>query len=171
MLDKQTQSAVFGRDPKDTRPNIVRSEGIRMWDDAGNEYIDGSSGAISVVSVGHGRQEVLDAMAAQAGKVAYVQGGMLAHDAAEALASKLVEYTPGDLNSVMFVSGGSEANESAIKLARQYHLLRGNGDKHIVLSRRRSYHGNTIGALTLSGYEARRRPYPAIFQEYKRSLR
>ena len=159
MDDVQAGSAVFGRDRADGRPEIVRSEGIRMWDAEGSEYIDGSSGAISVVSVGHGRTEVLEAMAEQASKVGYVQGGMLRHDAVEALASELVKYTPGNLNSVMFVSGGSEANESAVKLARQYHLLRGNGDKHIVLSRKRSYHGNTIGALTLSGYTARRQPY------------
>jgi adenosylmethionine-8-amino-7-oxononanoate aminotransferase len=159
MLDNQTPSAVFGRAPSDSKPTIVRSEGIRMWDAEGNEYIDGSSGAISVVSVGHGRREVLDAMAAQAGRVAYVQGGMLGHDAAEELARELVRFTPGNLNTVMFVSGGSEANESAIKLARQYHLMRGKPEKHIVISRARSYHGNTIGALTLSGYQARRQPY------------
>jgi adenosylmethionine-8-amino-7-oxononanoate aminotransferase len=159
MSRSQTKSAVFGRSPEDTRPTIVRSHGIHMWDSDGREYIDGSSGAISVVSVGHGRQDVLQAMTDQSEKIAYVQGGMLAHEAAEALARKLIQYTPGSLNSVMFVSGGSEANESAIKLARQYHLMRGNGDKHIVLSRARSYHGNTIGALTLSGYEARRQPY------------
>lgn len=151
--------ALFGSAAGDTRPVIVRSAGIRMWDTDGREYIDGSSGAISVTSVGHGRQEVLDAMAAQASRVAYVQGAMLAHEAAEALARELVRYTPGNLNSVLFVSGGSEANESAIKLARQYHLIRGNPGKFIVLSRRRSYHGNTLGALTLSGYDARREPY------------
>lgn len=159
MFHDATTPVMFGESLDDDRPTIVRSEGIRMWDQSGREYIDGSSGAISVVSVGHGRQEVLQAMAGQAGRVAYVQGGMLRHEAANALAARLVEYAPGNLNSVMFVSGGSEANESAIKLARQYHLLRGKTDKHIVLSRARSYHGNTLGALTLSGYQARRQPY------------
>ena len=143
MLEHST-SPVFDQQSEDDRPTIVRSEGIRMWDEAGRESIDGSSGAISVVSVGHGRQEVLQAMAEQAGRVAYVQGGMLRHEAADALAARLVAHSPGNLNSVMFVSGGSEANESAIKLARQYHLLRGKTDKHIVLSRARSYHGNTL---------------------------
>lgn len=150
---------MFGRNPNNGKPTIVRAEGIRLWDGDGNEYIDGSSGAISVISVGHGRAEVVEAMAEQAGRVAYVHSFLVEHEASEALAREVVRFTPGNLNQVMFVSGGSEANESAIKLARQYHLLRGNPDKHVVVSRARSYHGNTLGALSASGYVARRTPY------------
>lgn len=150
---------MFGRNPNNGKPTIIRAEGIRLWDSDGNEYIDGSSGAISVISVGHGRMEVVEAMAKQAGRIAYVHSSLVEHETSEALAREVVRFTPGNLNQVMFVSGGSEANESAIKLARQYHLLRGKPDKHIVISRARSYHGNTLGALAASGYVARRTPY------------
>jgi adenosylmethionine-8-amino-7-oxononanoate aminotransferase len=148
---------MFGRDLARAKPVIARGEGIRLWDREGNEYIDASSGAVSVISVGHGRREVAEAMATQAATVAYVHGGLLQHEVGEALAEELAQVTPGKLTRVMFVSGGSEANESAIKLARQYHLLRGKPEKSVVLSRRRSYHGMTLGALSVSGYELRRR--------------
>lgn len=153
---------VFGRDLARQKPTIVRAEGIRMWDSAGNEYIDGSSGAVAVISVGHGRREVVEAMAEQAGRVAYVHGGLLRHEAGEALARALTRLAPGNLNRAIFVSGGSEANESAIKLARQCHVLRGKPDKTVVLSRRRSYHGMTLGALSISGYPARRTPFAPL---------
>jgi adenosylmethionine-8-amino-7-oxononanoate aminotransferase len=157
-----SRPTVFGRDLARRKPTIVRAEGIRLWDSDGKEYIDASSGAVAVISVGHGRAEVVEAMAAQARRVAYVHGGLLQHEAGEALARELVRFTPGNLNRVLFVSGGSEANESAIKLARQYHLLRGRPEKSIVLSRRRSYHGMTLGALSVSGYEARRAPFAPL---------
>ncbi len=150
---------MFGRNPESGKPTIVRAEGIRLWDGEGNAYLDGSSGAISVISVGHGRREVIEAMAEQAGRVAYLHSFLVEHETSEALAREVVRFTPGNLNQVMFISGGSEANESAIKLARQYHLLRGHPDKHVVVSRARSYHGNTLGALSASGYVARRTPY------------
>ncbi|HUG13868.1 MAG TPA: aminotransferase class III-fold pyridoxal phosphate-dependent enzyme, partial [Thermomicrobiales bacterium] len=149
--------AMFGRDIRRSNPVITHGDGIYLYDRDGNSYIDASSGAVSVISIGHGRREVADAMAAQAAKLAYVYGGLLQHEAGEALAAEVIRFTPGNLNRVMFVSGGSEANESAIKLARQYQLLRGHPDRHIVLSRRRSYHGMTLGALSISGYEQRRR--------------
>jgi adenosylmethionine-8-amino-7-oxononanoate aminotransferase len=153
---------VFGRDLARRKPTIVRAEGIRMWDSEGNEYIDGSSGAVAVISIGHGRQEVIDAMAEQAGRVAYVHGGLLQHEAGEALGQALTQLAPGNLKRVIFVSGGSEANESAIKLARQYHVIRGKPRKSIVLSRQRSYHGMTLGALSLSGYPTRRGPFAPL---------
>lgn len=166
LTNSLTGSAMFGRNPHNGKPTIVRAEGVRLWDSEGNEYLDGSSGAISVISVGHGRQEVVEAMAEQAGRVAYLHSFLVEHDTSEALAREIVRFTPGNLNGVMFISGGSEANESAIKLARQYHLLRGNPDKHVVVSRARSYHGNTLAALNASGYVARRTPYlPMLHSE------
>jgi adenosylmethionine-8-amino-7-oxononanoate aminotransferase len=153
---------MFGRDIRRSNPVITHGDGIYLHDRDGNTYIDASSGAVSVISVGHGRREVADAMAEQASRLAYVYGGLLQHEAGEALAAEVIRFTPGNLKRVQLVSGGSEANESAIKLARQYHVLRGKPDKHIVLSRRRSYHGMTLGALSLSGYEQRRRYFEPL---------
>lgn len=156
---------MFGAWQGSDAPLIARAEGIRLWDVDGKEYIDATSGAIAVISVGHGRQEVVEAMAEQGRKFSYVQGGRFAHDVAAELAHELARFTPGDLNRAIFVSGGSEANETAIKLARAYQLLRGNPERHLVLSRERSYHGNTLGALALSGFGARREPYePMLLQ-------
>lgn len=151
--------ALFGRNAAEGAPFAARAEGIRIWDEAGNEYLDASSGAISVISVGHGVEEVVAAMAEQARAFAYVLGGRLRHHPAEDLAQALAAMAPGDLNRVIFVSGGSEANETAIKLARHYHVVRGNSGKYIVLSRKRSYHGATLATLSLSGYAERRGPY------------
>jgi adenosylmethionine-8-amino-7-oxononanoate aminotransferase len=138
---------------------IVRAEGIRLWDSEGREYIDGDSGAISVVSVGHGVADVVDAMAEQARRFAYVHDGQFLHEVGEALAEEIAAFAPGALNRSTFTSGGSEAVETAVKLARQYHLLRRSGDKHLVISRNRSYHGATLFALSLSGVPARQEPY------------
>ena len=149
-------------------PLIERAEGVRLWGVDGREYIDATSGAIAVISVGHGRQEVVNAMVGQAKRFSYVQGGRFRHEVADELAAELARFTPGDLNRAFFVSGGSEANESAIKLARAYQLARGNSDRYLVLSRERSYHGNTIGALSTSGYDQRREPYePMLMQSPK----
>lgn len=162
----QRKPALFGRNAAESAPFAARAEGIRIWDEAGNEYLDASSGAISVISVGHGVEEVVEAMAAQARAFAYVLGGRLRHHPAEDLAQALAALAPGDLNRVIFVSGGSEANETAFKLARNYHVVRGKPEKYIVLSRRRSYHGATLATLSLSGYEERRGPYgPLLFWE------
>jgi adenosylmethionine-8-amino-7-oxononanoate aminotransferase len=162
--------AVFGRDLARTKPVIVRAEGVRLWDTDGNEYIDASSGAVAVISIGHGREEVVEAMAAQARRVAYVHGGLLQHGVGEELARELAAVAPGNLNRVMFVSGGSEANEAAIKLARQYHLLRGKSEKHLVIGRERSYHGMTLGALSVSGYESRRRFFEPLLLQQPRAM-
>lgn len=153
---------LFGRTAGDVLPEITHGEGVMLWDDAGREYFDSTSGAISVISIGHGVEEVVEAMAAQARKVAYVQGGRFRNDVAEELADALARFTPGDLNLAIFVSGGSEANETAIKLARAYQLAKGRPDRYIVLSRDRSYHGNTLGALSLSGFTARRAEYQPL---------
>ncbi len=164
MAQTMTQAAgsMFGSWLGNSAPLIERAEGVRLWDVDGKEYIDATSGAIAVISVGHGRQEVVDAMAEQGRKFSYVQGGRFRHEVADELATELARFTPGDLNRAIFVSGGSEANETAIKLARAYQLIKGNLDRHLVLSRERSYHGNTLGALAVSGYDQRRAPYEPL---------
>jgi adenosylmethionine-8-amino-7-oxononanoate aminotransferase len=150
-------SRLFVRDT--SRTKIVRGEGIRMWDADGREYIDASSGAISVISIGHGVREVADAMAAQARQLAYVHTWQFRHEPGEALARAVTDFAPAGLGRALLCSGGSEATETAVKLARQYHLLRGRPDKHVVVSRARSYHGASLGALSLSGVPTRRAPF------------
>lgn len=162
------QGGMFGGWQGGDAPVIARADGIRLWDVDGREYIDATSGAIAVISVGHGRQEVVDAMAAQGRKFSYVQGGRFRHEVADELAAELARFTPGDVKRAIFVSGGSEANETAIKLARAYQLLRGHPERYLVLARERSYHGNTLGALSLSGYQQRRAPYEPLLLDAPR---
>lgn len=149
----------FQQDLKGELPMAVRGEGIRIWDQTGREYLDACSGAISVMSVGHGVGEVIDAVAEQARRLAYVHSTQFRHAIGEELATQIAEAAPGSLNRSVFYTGGSEAVEAAVKLARHYHLLRGRDSKHLVLSRRRSYHGATLFALGIGGVTARQAPY------------
>lgn len=150
---------LFPQDLRGELPVAVRGEGIRIWDRDGHEYIDACSGAVSVMSVGHGVSEVIDAMAEQARALAYVHSAQFLHPVGEELATRIARLAPGSLNRSMFYSGGSEAVEASVKLARHYHLLRGRGSKHLVLSRRRSYHGATLFALGIGGVTTRQAPY------------
>lgn len=147
-----------------TAPAVVRAEGVWIETADGRRYLDGSAGAL-VVSIGHGVREVVEAQAQQAGAAAYVHGTQFAVVAQEDLAARLAALAPGDLDRVYPVSGGSEANETAIKFARQVHLERGAPEKHLVIGRETSYHGNTLGALAVSGHAARRRPYRPLLKD------
>jgi adenosylmethionine-8-amino-7-oxononanoate aminotransferase len=140
-------------------PEAVKGDGIRIWDRAGREYIDACSGAVSVISIGHGVREVADAIAEQARALAYVHSTQFRHTVGEELAAMIVRHAPGSLNHVCFYSGGSEAVEAAVKLARHYHLLQGRDSKYKVLSRRRSYHGATLFTLGVGGVASRQAPY------------
>jgi adenosylmethionine-8-amino-7-oxononanoate aminotransferase len=144
-------------------PQAARGEGIRVWDSEGREYIDACSGAISVISIGHGVREVADAIAAQARELAYVHSAQFRHRRGEELAAAIARHAPTSLNHVCFYSGGSEAIEAAVKLARHYHLLRGRESKHVVLTRPRSYHGATLFALGIGGVISRQAPYTPYF--------
>lgn len=154
---------VFYRSPKKFYPTADRAEGIYIYDTDGKRYIDGSGGAV-VVGIGHGVKEVADAMLGQAGRVAFAHGSQFTTAAAVELASKLVEFSPPGLNKVYFLSGGSEAIETAVKMARQYQVERGQSSKYKVISRWTSYHGNTLGALALSGHTGRRKIYLPLMQ-------
>lgn len=146
-------------------PCVRRAEGVWIETDDGRRILDGSSGAL-VAAIGHGVREVVEAQHTQAERVSYVHGTHFTVEAQEEMAERLAALAPGDLNRVYPVSGGSEANESAIKLARQYWLERGRPAKHKVIARWTSYHGNTLGALSLSGHAGRRRPYaPMLLDE------
>jgi adenosylmethionine-8-amino-7-oxononanoate aminotransferase len=160
-----TQSHLFRRSATHAYPRVRRAEGVWIETEDGRRILDGSSGAL-VASIGHGVREVIDAQREQAERVSYVHGAHFAVEAQEELAARLAGMAPGDLDRVYPVSGGSEANESAMKLARQYFLERGQPAKHKVIARWTSYHGNTLGALSLSGHAARRRPYaPLLLDE------
>src|SRR3954471_13273120 len=156
----------FPQDVRRQYRTIVRGSGIRLWDSEGREYIDADSGAISVISIGHGVAEVAEAMAAQAKQLAYVHDAQFQHAVAEELADELADFAPGDLNRSVFVSGGSEAVETAIKLARHHHVLRGRDSRHIVLSRERSYHGATLFTLSIGGVPKRQAPYRPYMRDH-----
>src|SRR6476661_1387127 len=134
-------------------PVIVRGEGPYVWDENGRRYLDGLSG-LFVVQVGHGRQELAQAAAAQAGQLAFFPLWSYAHPRAVELAERIAELAPGDLNRVFFTTGGGEAVETAWKVAKQYFKLQGKPLKTKVISRSVAYHGTTHGALSITGIPA-----------------
>jgi adenosylmethionine-8-amino-7-oxononanoate aminotransferase len=131
-------------------PIIVRGEGSYVFDEYGKRYLDGLS-ALFCVNAGHGRTEIGEAAAAQVNELGFYTNWSYAHPAAIELATRVAELAPGDLNRVFFTSGGSEAVESAWKLARQYHKLNGDPLRTKIISRETAYHGTTFGALSITG--------------------
>jgi adenosylmethionine-8-amino-7-oxononanoate aminotransferase len=126
-----------------------RGEGSTIWDVNGKAYLDGIAG-LWVVNAGHGRAEIAEAMAKQASKLAYANAMNFTSTPTALLAEKLCDLAPGDLNRVFFSSGGSEAVETAIKIAKQVQAMRGFGRRYKIIARRRSYHGQTMGAMSLT---------------------
>ncbi len=151
-------SHVFHRVLGRELPRAVRAEGVWIEDADGTRYLDGAGGAI-VVNVGHGDRSLVEAMAEQAGRVDFVHGTAFTTEALEAYADDLAPLLPMDEPRVYPVSGGSEAVETAIKLARSYHLARGEDSRTIVIGRKASYHGNTLGALDAGGKRTLKAPY------------
>ncbi|WIM87748.1 aspartate aminotransferase family protein [Candidatus Mycobacterium wuenschmannii] len=147
--------------PGITPPVIVRGEGVTIFDDAGKSYLDGLSG-LFVVQVGHGRAELAEAAARQAGTLAYFPLWGYATPPAIELADRIAGYAPGDLNRVFFTSGGGEAVESAWKLAKQYFKLTGKPGKYKVISRAVAYHGTPQGALAITGLPAYKTPFEPL---------
>ncbi len=142
-------------------PEIVRGEGVYLFNSKGRRYLDAAGGAL-VVTVGHGVAEIADAAREQMARVAYLHGTEFTSEPLEALAEELARRAPMDDARLYLVSGGSEANETAIKLARQYHLARGEDSRHKVISCAPSYHGATLGALAVSGRTLLRSPYAPL---------
>jgi adenosylmethionine-8-amino-7-oxononanoate aminotransferase len=142
-------------------PTIVRGKGARIWDAAGAQYLDGLAG-LFVVQVGHGRLELAEAAYKQASQLGFFPLWSYAHPAAIALAERLADYTPGDLNKVFFTTGGGEAVETAWKLAKQYFKLVGKPMKHKVISRAIAYHGTPQGALALTGIPAAKQMFEPL---------
>ena len=147
-----------------TRPMLDRSEGIYLYDTTGKRYLDGSSGAM-VSNIGHSNANVLNAMKAQMDKATFGYRLHFQNEAAEKLARMTAERMPEGLDRVFFVSGGSEAVESAIKLARQYTLAVGQDSRWKVISRYPSYHGGTLGCVALTGYDPLTKPFQPMFRE------
>jgi adenosylmethionine-8-amino-7-oxononanoate aminotransferase len=157
---------VFRRAPGANPLVAVRAEGSTLWDSAGKAYLDAAGGAI-VVNVGHGRASIAAAMAEQAGRLAYAHGSAFTTQPLEDYAAQVGPRLPVRDPAIYPVSGGSEAIETALKLVRAYHLARGDQRRWIVFSRWGSYHGNTLGALDLSGRKPLRRPYEAWLGRFR----
>ena len=151
-------TTVFHRMPKQTLPVAVKGEGIEIVDSTGKRYIDASGGA-AVSCLGHSNQRVIDAIKRQAQALPYAHTSFFTTEPAEELASYLTERAPQGLGHVYFVSGGSEAIEAALKLARQYFVEVGQPQRRHIIARRQSYHGNTLGALAIGGNAWRREPF------------
>lgn len=145
------------------RPMLDRARGVYMWDIDGKRYLDGSSGAM-VCNIGHSNQRVLEAMREQMEKSSFGYRLHFETEPAERLAAKTASLAPPGLERVFFVSGGSEAVESAIKLARQYTLAVGEAQRYKVISRMPSYHGCTLGALALTGYAPMTAPFDPMMK-------
>ena len=157
-------TTVFHRTPKRTLPLAIAGDGIEIIDSEGKRYIDASGGA-AVSCLGHSNQRVIDAIKRQVQQLAYAHTSFFTTEPAEALADWLVQRAPQGLGHVYFVSGGSEAVEAALKLARQYFVEIGEPQRHHFIARRQSYHGNTLGALAIGGNAWRREPFLPILIE------
>ncbi len=163
-----TRSGLFPRHFKKTFPVASRGEGCWIIADDGRRFLD-ASGQAAVVSIGHGVPEIGRAMAEQSSQIAFAHTSQFHTAPAEQLAERLLAMAPPNFRAggrVYFTSGGSEATETSIKLARQFHLECGQKDRYRVLSRRQSYHGSTLGAMSVSGNFARRAPYEPLIAEW-----
>ncbi|MDX2414450.1 MAG: aminotransferase class III-fold pyridoxal phosphate-dependent enzyme, partial [Desulfobacterales bacterium] len=158
MKHPDEHSHLFTLDPTRNYPRLVRGEGVYVYDDQGKQYLDAIAG-IGVVSIGYGRERVANAIASQAARLPYVAPNIFCNEPADRLADYIALLLPGDIKSIHFTSGGSEAVEAAIKIGRQYYYERGLKSKHLVISRWTSYHGATLGALSATGMHGRRKKF------------
>ncbi len=159
-----TGSAILHRQTGTTLPRLGNARGLWVTDSEGREYLDAVSGGAAVSAIGHGDPTVREAILAQLDRVAYAHSSFFTSDPAEDLAETLVASAPDGIAKVAFCSGGSEAVEGALKLARQYWVERGQPQKSRIIARRQSYHGATLGALSVGGNPARRALYaPLLF--------
>ena len=156
-------SHVFPRHTKADLPVAAGGDGPYLIDSTGKRYLDCGDAAVSCL--GHSNASVVKAVQDQVAQIAFAHSGFMTSEPAEALADLLIANAPGDLDRVYFVSGGSEAAESAIKLARQYFTERGEPERRHIIARKQSYHGNTLGALSAGGNEWRRAQFAPILVE------
>ncbi|MGO1120048.1 aspartate aminotransferase family protein [Rhodovibrionaceae bacterium A322] len=154
-------TSILHRAPKLTLPVAVSGDGPYVIDQAGKRYLDASGGA-AVSCLGHSNKKVVEAIKDQLDKLPYAHSGFFTNQPSEELAEFLVREAPGDLKRVYFLSGGSEANETALKLARQYFVEKGEPQRRHFIARHQSYHGNTLGVLAIGGNPGRRALYEPI---------
>ena len=151
-------SHILHRQTKKPMPTVTRGEGVYLFDAEGNRYLDGSGGA-AVSCLGHGHPRVVQAIKDQVDKVAFAHTSFFTNAPAEELAAFLCERAPGTFGRVAFVAGGSEAMEAALKIARQAHIERGEDKRTHFIARRQSYHGATLGAMSVGYHAQRREPF------------
>ncbi|MCC5909665.1 MAG: aminotransferase class III-fold pyridoxal phosphate-dependent enzyme [Clostridiaceae bacterium] len=158
--NKAPQNHVFYRNQNWHYPKIERGEGVYLYGEGGKKYLDACSGS-AVANIGHGNKEVAEFAKEQMERIAFTHLSRWTVDVIEECAKKVSEWTPGDLNHVYFVSGGSESTETALKMARQYFVERDgkNTSKWKVISKWNSFHGNTMGSLSMTGITGRRKIY------------
>src|SRR5262245_8564577 len=156
-----SKSRVLHRSLRETPPRAIGGEGVWLIAEGGQRILDASGGA-AVSCLGHQHPRVLEAMSRQASQLAYAHTAFFSSEPAEALAEMLVGHEPGGLAYAYLVSGGSEAIEASIKLARQYFIESGQPQRQRFIARRQSYHGNTLGALAAGGNAWRREPYAPL---------
>jgi adenosylmethionine-8-amino-7-oxononanoate aminotransferase len=153
------ETSVFPRFLDLAYPNVESGDGVRLRLTDGREILDACSGGAMVTCLGHGVREVVDAAAAQAERISYVYNHHFTNDAQERLAERLLATAAPEMARVRFVSGGSEANETALRLVRQYHVDRGQPERWRIVSPAQAYHGATMGTLALAGRPALQRPF------------
>jgi adenosylmethionine-8-amino-7-oxononanoate aminotransferase len=166
-VNARTPSHIIHRSLRAAPPVAVGGEGAWLIDAQGQRYLDASGGA-AVSCLGHGHPDVLAAMHAQIDALAYAHTGFFTSEVAEVLADHLAARAPDGLHNVYFVSGGSEAMEASLKLARQHSVERGQPERTLFVARRQSYHGNTLGALAVGGNEWRRRQFAPLLVDVLR---
>ena len=158
---------VLHRNSRSIYPVVVSGDGAYLIDAAGKRYLDGSSGA-AVSCLGHNDRTVIEAIKAQLDRLPYAHTSFFTSEPMEALADALIAGAPAGMERVYFVSGGSEAIEAALKLARQYFVEIGQPQRRHFIARRQSYHGNTLGALAVGGNEWRRRQFAPLLIDVAR---
>ncbi|MEJ1995224.1 MAG: aspartate aminotransferase family protein [Limibacillus sp.] len=158
-MTDSSQSFVFHRHSRASYPTAVAGDGPYVIDSEGKRYLDASGGA-AVSCLGHSRKDVVEAIKGQLDKLPYAHTSFFTNEPSEELAATLIKKAPGRLSKVYFLSGGSEANETALKVARQYVVEKGEPERRFFIARNQSYHGNTLGALAVGGNPGRR----ALFQ-------
>lgn len=166
-LNKAPKNNVFYRNQNWVYPKIEKGEGIYLIDENGKKYIDGCSGS-AVANIGHGNKEIAEFTKEHMERIAFTHLSRWTVDSIEICAQKIANHSPGDLNHVYFVSGGSEATETAIKMARQYFVERDGyqSKKWKTISKWNSFHGNTMGALSMTGIANRRKPYGPMLLDF-----
>lgn len=165
LLNGSAADNIFHRQVPRAYPVVVRGEGAYLWDESGKRYLDGAGGVL-VAILGQGVDEIADAINAEMRRVTFAYTTTFTSAVEKAFTQKLVEWAPAAFNKAWICTSGSAANETAIKLARHYHLVRGNTGKYRVIARQHSYHGSSIGALSLTGAVPRRQPYEPLLLDF-----